>query len=620
MLDRAYSLFEIKSLSFDARQFSGIASTPEVDRVGDSVDPAGLQFRNPVPLLLHHDQAKPVGAVTLTATPDGLVFDATLPDVGDPGTVKDRIDEAWHSIKARLITGVSIGYRVLDAVRTATGRRVTRAEVAELSLVTIPANAHATILTVKSLAMPARKGSAMKQTTSEYVTALENKRAACVARMSDIMQTSADGGETLDDAQRTEYDGLSVQVKAIDADLVKWRELATLNLQKAEPVAPPPGRPLTPPVVVSVKSAAPPGSAFVRLACAKLVCNGNLYEAAEYAKRWNDSTPEVALALKAAVNAGTSTDAQWAGPLVHPNISTDFIALLRAATILGKIPNLRIVPFNTLVPKQTAGGSYQWVGEGKPKPVTSLAFGSVSLGYAKAAGIIAITEELARLSSPSAEALVRNDMVAGIARFLDQQFVDPTVAAVANVHPASITNGAPNAAATGSPLADFLNLIGHFATANIDVSGLTVIMSPTNALALSFRAYADGSPMFPGVSVTGGDYRGINIVTSNTVGTNVVALQPNLILYADDGGVTIDVSREASIQMDSAPDAPPAATTVFVSLWQQNMIGLRAERWINWQPAVAGAVYYLTAAAWPAPSGAATMEAPPAAPPHRNAK
>lgn len=617
MLDRAYVLLDVKAIVPDARTFSGIASTPEVDRTGDSVDPAGLTFRNPLPLLLHHDQSKPVGTVMLTATPDGLVFDATLPDVDEPGVVKSRIDEAWHSIKARLITGVSIGFRVLDAVLTKSGRHVTRGEIAELSLVTIPANAHATILTVKSLAAPPRQGSTMKQTSAEYVTNLENKRAAVTARMSDIMQASADAGETLDEGADSEYTGLSTQVKAIDRDLVKWRELAALNVAAATPITTPavvPTKSAFP--TVTVKSNTPPGTAFVRLACAKVICYKNGWNPVDYAKRWDDSTPEVALALKAAVNVGTATDAVWAGPLVHPNISTDFLELLRAATILGKIPGLRIVPFNTLIPSQTAGGSYAWVGEGAAKPVTSLGFASVTLTWAKAAGIIAITEELARLSSPSAEALVRNDMVAGIARFLDSQFTDPTIAAVAGVHPASVTNGAPNAAATGNPLADMMSVINYFAVNNVDVSGLTILMSPTNALSLAFRTYYDGSPMFPGISVTGGTYRGINIVTSNTVGNNVIALQPNLILYADDGGVTIDVSREASIQMNSAPDSPPTAATVMVSLWQNNMIGLRAERFINWQVANAHAVYYLTAANWPAPNppgGLSAQDAPPPA-------
>ena len=231
------------------------------------------------------------------------------------------------------------------------------------------------------------------------------------------------------------------------------------------------------------------------------MCHGNKHDAAEYAKRWDDSTPEVALYLKAAVAAGTTTDATWAAPLVNQNIANDFIALLRPATILGKIPGLRKVPFNTKVPAQTAGGTYGWVGEAKPKPVTKLAFASETLGITKVAGIIVLTEELMRLSNPSAEALVRADMVAGIAAFLDQQFIDPAVAAVAGVNPASITNGAPTAAATANPLADIMGLINHFVTNDIPVDGVTFIMSPANALSLSFRTNLDGSPQFPGVGM-----------------------------------------------------------------------------------------------------------------------
>jgi HK97 family phage major capsid protein/HK97 family phage prohead protease len=606
MFERAYSLLTVKSLASDARQFSGIASTPEVDRHGDVIDPAGLEFKNPVPLLLHHDQSKPVGFATLTATPDGIVFDGALPDIAEPGAVQSRIDEAWHSIKARLLTGVSLGIRILQSVpRKGGGRTVTRAEIGELSLVTIPANAHASILTVKSLAAPPRaKDPKMKHTASEYVSALEAKRAATVARMAAIMDATVEGETTTDDAQKAEYATLSAEVKAIDGDLVNWRELAALNVTKAEPVIVPQARPLAPvaPRQVSVRPNVPPGTSFVRMACAILECKGNRFEAAEYARRWDDSTPEVALALKAAVAPGTSTDAVWAGPLVQPNISSDFLALLRPATILGKVSGFRVIPFNTKVPGQTAGGTYGWVGEQKPKAVTSLAFNTQTLGIAKAAGIVILTDELVRLSSPSAEALTRDDMVKGIAQFLDTQFTDPTVAAVAGVHPASITNGAATAVATANPRADLLNIISHFAGLNVPLSGLTVIMSPANALAMSFYAYADGSPMFPGLTVDGGNYRGINVIASNAVGGNIIAFQPSLILYADDGGVTIDASREASVQMDSAPMSPADATTVYVSLWQNNLVGLRAERYVNWLRANANAVYYLTAANYPAPS------------------
>jgi HK97 family phage major capsid protein len=238
--------------------------------------------------------------------------------------------------------------------------------------------------------------------------------------------------------------------------------------------------------------------------------------------------------------------------------------------------------------------------------VTKLAFVSASLGISKAAGIIVLTEELVRLSNPSAEALVRADMIAGIAQFLDTQFIDPAVAAVAGVNPASVTNGAPTAAATTSPLADILGLIQHFATNNIAVDGVTFIMSAANALSLSFRTNLDGSPMFPGIGINGGSYRGLTFITSQAAGANVIALQPALVLYADDGQVTIDMSREASLQMDSAPMSPADATTVYVSLWQNNAVGLRAERFINWQKANANAVKYLTATAWPSPTGTTT--------------
>ena len=277
--------------------------------------------------------------------------------------------------------------------------------------------------------------------------------------------------------------------------------------------------------------------------------------------------------------------------------------MLRPATILGKISGLREVPFNTKVPAQSAGGTYGWVGEAKPKPVTKLAFTTETLGINKAAGIIVLTEELIRLSNPSAEALARQDMVAGIAAFLDAQFIDPAVAAVAGVNPASITNGAPTAAATANPLADLMGLLNHFATNNIPVSGLHVILSPSNAMSMSFRTNLDGSPIFSGIDMNGGTYKGMTFVTSMAAGANVIALQPAYILYADDGGVAIDASREASLQMDSAPASPADATTVYVSLWQTNSVGLRAERFITWKRANANAVKYLTAAAYPAPSG-----------------
>jgi len=535
--------------------------------------------------------------------------------------VRDRVNDAWHSIKAGLITGVSIGFRPLDGgvkMLPTGGMHLLKTEICELSLVTVPANIETTIQTIKSFDAPHLAASGhhspgvsgrpnrhpvMTPTTGEHIQNLENKRAAVVGRMTEILEAGAADGVTLEPETAKEHDELTAQVKSIDGDLQRWREHEKLLITKAAPAPAAPLGIVRAPQQISVRPNVPLGMPFVRRAIALLACQGNKHEAAEYAKRWDDSTPEVALSLKAAMAPGTTTDPTWAAPLVNQTMVNDFIELLRPATIIGKIPGLRNVPFNCKIPMQTAGGTYGWVGEAKPKPLTKLAFASDTLGVTKVAGIIVLTEELVRFSNPSAEALVRSDMVAGIAQFLDQQFIDPAVAAVAGVNPASITNGAPTAAATANPVADIMGLISHFAANGIPVDGVTFIMSPANALSLSFRSNLDGSPEFPGVGLNGGAYRGLTFITSNVAGTNVVALQPAMILYADDGGVTIDASREASLQMDSAPMSPADATTVYVSLFQNNMVALRAERFVNWKRVGANPVKYLTATAWPAPTG-----------------
>jgi HK97 family phage major capsid protein len=614
---RAYAVLELKAFDDSRRTITGIASTPTPDRRGDIFEPLGATFANPIPLLLHHDRERPIGTAVLTATKGAILFEASLPEIAEPGTLRDRVDEAYQSLKANLLRGVSIGFRPLrDGMKVLRGGGLhfLKTEIAELSLVTVPQNVEATVLTVKSADAPhltafglipsgvadilpvvrADKGAPpMKQTTAEQITAFEATRAAKAARMAELMTKAADDGVTLDAEQTDEYDGLELEVKSIDAHLVRLRALQATQAAVAVPVTDPTRRAS----VITVKSNLAPGTAFTRVAMAILASQGNRYEAIEYAKRWDETTPEVGLYLKAAVAAGSTTDPVWAGNLVPAvaNIAGEFLELLRPATIIGKIPNLRRVPFNASVPVQTAGGSYGWVGQAKPKPVTKLGFGLAKLDMSKAAGIIVLTEELVRTSSPSAEAIVRADMIAGIAAFLDLQFIDPAVVAVANVNPASITNGTTPIASSGDPLKDVQLLLAAIAAANIGLAGVTLILSETNALALGFARDALGNKVFPSVGVTGGSIEGMSVITSNAAGTNVIAVQPSAILYADDGGVSIDVSREASVQMEDAP-APPDATTVLVSLWQNNLVGLRAERFINWKRGRDAAVKYVSGA------------------------
>jgi len=615
----AYSLLEVKSFDAVRRTFYGLATTPELDRQGHRVDPAGVTYRNPLPLLVAHDQTKPIGTVMLLpATADGIPFEATLAEVPDPGPLKARIDEAWQSVKAGLMRGVSIGFRILaDGVKVARDGTVDilKSEVVELSLVTVPANRSASILTVKSLAASGRhtpgvsgspvvrvKDAPPMQTAAEQVKTFENTRAVRAARMVALMDTAAEKGETLDADAATEYDTLKVEVKALDEHLARAREIEKLQIAAATPIIAPHGRPATDVRggVISVKANVPPAAAFTRYCQALLVAKGQPMQALEYARRWHDSTPEVELVLKAAVAAGTTTDATWAGPLAPLTpLANEFLALLRPATILGKVPSFFKIPFNTSVAAQTAGGTYQWVGQGAPKPVGKLAFNTITLGITKCAGIIVITQELARNSTPDAEDVIRRDMIDGIAQFLDAEFIDPAKAAVAGVSPGSITNGvSPLTTAGTSPAnarADILALGNAMAAAGVSTRGAVLILSESNARALAGALNPLGQPLFETLNADGGTIMGYTAIPSQVAGTTVALVQPREVLYADDGGVTIDVSTEASVQMDSAPMNPADATVVMTSFFQNNLVGLRAERFINWKRARAGAVQYTVA-------------------------
>ena len=121
--------------------------------MGDIVDPHGIEFNNPLPLLWQHQHDKPVGHANFhTPTKEGISFSADVARIEEPGLLKDLTDMAWQAVKAGLVRGVSIGFRALEqAGLKGGGIHWQRTEVLELSLVTIPANLDATILAVKAL-------------------------------------------------------------------------------------------------------------------------------------------------------------------------------------------------------------------------------------------------------------------------------------------------------------------------------------------------------------------------------------------------------------------------------------------------------------------------------------
>lgn len=174
-MDRAYSQWTVKALDGPRRRIRGIASTPRPDRVGDIVEPAGVTFTNPLPLLLFHNRERPVGRVTFSPpTAAGIAFEAELPVIFEPGPLKDEVDKAWAAIQAGLIAWVSIGFRAIGQAieQLATGgRRFLKTEICELSLVTVPSNVDATLAVVKAYDVSRRTLAPAKRTETPMAPA-----------------------------------------------------------------------------------------------------------------------------------------------------------------------------------------------------------------------------------------------------------------------------------------------------------------------------------------------------------------------------------------------------------------------------------------------------------------
>lgn len=650
-MDKAYSQFEVKAVDEKNRRITGIATTISADRVHDVVIPTGAEFTLPIPLLWQHDHLQPVGnVIEAKVTSKGIEIIAELVKLEAPSQLAARLEEAWQSVKSGLVRGLSIGFSPIKySFLDGGGVEYSEWSWNELSIVSVPCNVEATITAIKSLSEQqaavgnkAAKGVPMSKITGASVSKTLNTKPREGQRMNiqeqldgykatleqktielqNIMSKSAEDGRTLDAAEAEAYDTLESEIEATKAHIARLEKMQALNVSKAAPVDNTPNaksvstnRSAPLPAVAKRHNNLAPGQEFAQYVMCLGAAKGDLHTAKSIAESRFPTSERIHNTLKAAVAAGTTTDATWALPLVEYNqFAGDFVEFLRPRTILGQfgqngVPALRSVPFNIHIRGQTSGGAGYWVGQGAPKPLTKMDFNDVYLGYSKVANIAVLTEELVRFSNPSAELLVRDSLAAALIERLDTDFIDPAKAAVSNVSPASITNGVTPVPSSGndatSVRADIRQVMAQFITANITPTTGVWIMSATTALALSLMYNALGQREFPDIEMTGGRFHGLPVIVSEYVpsdsnGAYVILANASDIWLADDGNVVVDVSREASLQMLDNPtnNSASGTATSMVSMFQTNSVAIRAERWINWQRRRLAAVAVISGVNW----------------------
>lgn len=428
----------------------------------------------------------------------------------------------------------------------------------------------------------------MKEYLAKLLKALAEKNQAMQAALS----KSAEAGSTPDEATEAEIQAIEKDIAAIEVNIERTKKQIAATEAAAKTATPVAGQ-TAEEATKSAKGDPDPegkkpkieivplakGVGFAQYARAKILSQlaakeGNYKSALDVAKERGFGDEVQDLVTKATL--GTTTDAGFAASLVTENrLVGEFVDMLRAATVFDQLTGFRNVPFNSKIPSQLTGGTASWVGEGAPKPLTNPTYGEVEIKEHKLAAITVYTQELMRRSDPAVDILVRDDLIEASKTLIDNTFLDAGAATA--VRPAGVLNGVtatPNTGTTAANYeADLLALMNSFVAANLSLDGSYFVMSETRAAQISLLRDALGNTYFQGMALRGTrTLMGIPVITSQTVGDKIILVKTSEILLAQDGGVDVSYSDQATLV--------DGGTTHH--LWQENKFAVRVEKFITW--------------------------------------
>lgn len=320
------------------------------------------------------------------------------------------------------------------------------------------------------------------------------------------------------------------------------------------------------------------------------IAGGSIVQAA-YLAQSTRASDAVCAVLKAAADAGTTTDSDWARPLVeHDGVVGAFIEALRGRSVFARLlaDGAVRLPLKTRTAVVTALASAWITGEGLPVPVSGMALAGSALQERKAAALVVVTNELLRSTAPAGRALVDASLKAAVSDALDSSFLDIVGDGIAPL-PAS----GPTAADALSELRGMLNATNQ--TGNGSLFWIAAVDVGNAASALTT---ASGDLAFPGASPVGGEMLGLPMLVSSALVSGTLMLVDASGLAAELETITVSLADQASIQMDTAPTNPPVAATVLESLWQSGKVALLARAFYGAEVIREGAVALLSGIEW----------------------
>jgi HK97 family phage major capsid protein/HK97 family phage prohead protease len=605
-----------------ANPFRFVVSREGQNRKGFSINQDGWQLadfrKNPIALWMHNSDV-PIGLWEDVRVEGGQLM-ATL-KLAVRGT-SAFIDTLWSLLDQKILKAASVGFKMVehDYNPKTDKLTVTKAELREISLVTVPGDAGALRLMETladaqmrdSMARPPVKSgkSAVRPHTSKRNTGmatLADRISAQTEKVTNLKDQVADlaAKDDMDEGDSATLEGLSAQLESAETTLASLKRAEAALALGSKP-ANGGGRTHAQPKKERQKAELLFRSAFI--VAKSHVTNRSLQDII-----LNDfgGDKEVEVMTLAATNPAMTNVAGWAAELIETQIG-EFLDLLSPESVWAALNGLRLTFDRTgavRLPGRTArslGGSF--VGEGAPIPVKQAALTSVLITPFKLGVITTMTRELAQRSSPAAEPLFRQMMIEDTAVNIDAALMDNSAASA--IRPAGLQVMGTGSASAGNTVANIVADLRAMVQSMIDAGAgrrPVWIMNESRRIGLltALSSTEDSRPFADEVSQ--GRLFGYPIITSINVPSAIVFLidQAEFVQgYGD--SPALDMSNQATLHMEDSAPLPIATgaqgsgvlATPTRSLFQTDSLALRLIWDISWASRRAGAIQYKTGVAW----------------------
>lgn len=248
--------------------------------------------------------------------------------------------------------------------------------------------------------------------TTQTIESLRAKRGQVFRSMEALGNTD----RPLTPDEKQQFEGFEAEIRGYDDQIARAENVARMKAQYATPVNPEPTQPRVE-LVTDQSEKREKGDAVARIIRSLAATKGVPGYAAEHCRKvFGDE--QVAKALASAT--GTA-----GGFLVPDNFSAEIIELLRP---MAKVRNMGAIAVpmpggNMIWPKVATGSSAAYIGENTNITKTEPTFGQLRLTARKLAALVPISNDLIRFSSPAADQVVRQDLVAAMAQAEDAAFI-----------------------------------------------------------------------------------------------------------------------------------------------------------------------------------------------------